>query len=30
MIDGYSIDTDLPKVYAKMGVCPQHDILWNG
>jgi len=30
MVDEYSIDTDLPKIYAKMGVCPQHDILWNG
>lgn len=29
MIQGYSIRTALDKIYQRMGVCPQHDIIWE-
>merc|ERR1711968_242469 len=29
-VDDLRLDRDLSKIYAKMGVCPQHDILCNG
>ena len=28
-IDDYRLDKDMAKIYAVMGVCPQHDILWG-
>ena len=28
-VDDLRLDRDLSKIYAKMGVCPQHDILWG-
>ncbi|XP_047331214.1 ABC transporter A family member 12-like [Impatiens glandulifera] len=28
-IEGMSIRTDMTKVYTSMGVCPQHDLLWE-
>ncbi len=28
-IAGYGINTQMPKVYLNIGVCPQHDILWD-
>ncbi|ORX81188.1 hypothetical protein BCR32DRAFT_232892 [Anaeromyces robustus] len=26
---GFNIDTDMNQVYKRIGICPQHDILWN-
>ncbi|ORY65682.1 hypothetical protein LY90DRAFT_223782 [Neocallimastix californiae] len=26
---GYNIQTDMDQVYKRIGICPQHDILWN-
>lgn len=26
---GYNIRTDMDQVYKRIGICPQHDILWN-
>ncbi|ORX84081.1 hypothetical protein BCR32DRAFT_266561 [Anaeromyces robustus] len=26
---GYNIKTDMDQVYKRIGICPQHDILWN-
>merc|ERR1711998_517724 len=28
-VDDLALTTDIDKIYARMGVCPQHDILWN-
>ena len=28
-VDDLRLDRDLSEIYAKMGVCPQHDILWG-
>ena len=28
-IDGLDIRTDMADIYAMMGVCPQHDLLWE-
>jgi ABC-type multidrug transport system ATPase subunit len=28
-VDNLRLDRDLSEIYAKMGVCPQHDILWG-
>ena len=28
-VDDLRLDRDLGEIYAKMGVCPQHDILWE-
>ena len=28
-MDGLRLDKDMSLIYAKMGVCPQHDILWE-
>ena len=28
-IDGKSIHTDMNDIYRVMGVCPQHDLLWE-
>ena len=28
-VDHLRLDRDLSQIYAKMGVCPQHDILWD-
>ncbi|KAJ1484399.1 P-loop containing nucleoside triphosphate hydrolase protein, partial [Baffinella frigidus] len=29
MVEGLSIRTQMDSIYALMGVCPQHDLLWN-
>jgi ABC-type multidrug transport system ATPase subunit len=29
ILDNHSILRDIAKIHAVMGVCPQHDILWN-
>ncbi|KXS12068.1 P-loop containing nucleoside triphosphate hydrolase protein [Gonapodya prolifera JEL478] len=29
VIAGYNIRTNMPDVYRNIGVCPQHDILWD-
>jgi len=26
---GFNIKTDMDQVYKRIGICPQHDILWN-
>jgi len=26
---GYNINTDMKQVYRRIGICPQHDILWS-
>ena len=26
---GYNINVDMDQVYKRIGICPQHDILWN-
>jgi len=26
---GYDINTDMKQVYRRIGICPQHDILWS-
>jgi len=26
---GYNIHTDMKQVFKRIGICPQHDILWN-
>ncbi|KMZ69468.1 ABC transporter A family member [Zostera marina] len=28
-VHGHSIQTDMKKIYTSMGVCPQHDLLWE-
>ncbi|ORX80159.1 hypothetical protein BCR32DRAFT_233521 [Anaeromyces robustus] len=28
-VAGYNIETDMNQVYKRIGICPQHDILWN-
>ncbi|GIL71728.1 hypothetical protein Vretimale_837 [Volvox reticuliferus] len=28
-IEGLDITTQMPKIYSLMGVCPQHDLLWE-
>lgn len=28
-IRGYNLQTDLDTVYSLLGVCPQHDLLWE-
>merc|ERR1719487_2616250 len=29
IVDGLSLEKDMPSIYLRMGVCPQHDILWD-
>ena len=29
VIDGLDIRSDMADIYAMMGVCPQHDLLWE-
>lgn len=29
LIDGLDIRSDMADIYAMMGVCPQHDLLWD-
>ena len=29
LIDGLDIRSDMADIYAMMGVCPQHDLLWE-
>lgn len=29
VIDGLDIKSDMADIYAMMGVCPQHDLLWE-
>lgn len=29
VIDGLDIRSDMADIYATMGVCPQHDLLWE-
>ncbi|OUM64361.1 hypothetical protein PIROE2DRAFT_8830 [Piromyces sp. E2] len=28
-VAGFNIETDMNQVYKRIGICPQHDILWN-
>lgn len=28
-IEGYDISTEMETLYGLMGVCPQHDLLWE-
>ncbi|KAG4100115.1 hypothetical protein H8356DRAFT_1036252 [Neocallimastix lanati (nom. inval.)] len=28
-LSGYNIKTDMDQVYKRIGICPQHDILWG-
>mmetsp|Transcript_55864 Transcript_55864/g.116883 ORF Transcript_55864/g.116883 Transcript_55864/m.116883 type:complete len:317 (-) Transcript_55864:116-1066(-) len=28
-VEGFDIRTDMDRIYSLMGVCPQHDILWD-
>ena len=28
-VDGLRLETEMSQIYTKMGVCPQHDILWE-
>jgi ABC-type multidrug transport system ATPase subunit len=28
-IGGYDITKDMDEIYSLMGVCPQHDLLWE-
>jgi len=28
-VEGFDITTDMDRIYTLMGVCPQHDILWE-
>ncbi len=28
-IEGFDITKDMDRIYTLMGVCPQHDILWE-
>jgi len=28
-VAGFNIETDMDQVYKRIGICPQHDILWN-
>ena len=30
IIEGLSVDRDIELIYAMMGVCPQHNLLWDG
>ncbi|MCL7026726.1 hypothetical protein MKW94_023598, partial [Papaver nudicaule] len=29
LVEGLDIRTDMDKIYTSMGVCPQHDLLWE-
>ncbi|KAI3963444.1 hypothetical protein MKW98_022866 [Papaver atlanticum] len=29
LVNGLDIQTDMDQIYASMGVCPQHDLLWE-
>lgn len=29
LLDGYSINHDMDAVQARMGICPQHDVVWD-
>lgn len=29
IVEGHDIHTDMPAIYKLMGVCPQHDLLWD-
>lgn len=29
MVEGLDIRSDMADIYAMMGVCPQHDLLWD-
>ena len=29
LIEGQNICTDMASIYSMMGVCPQHDLLWE-
>ena len=29
LVEGRDITTDMTEVYRLMGVCPQHDLLWE-
>ncbi|GFR42637.1 hypothetical protein Agub_g3573 [Astrephomene gubernaculifera] len=29
VIEGYDINTEMSRIYSLMGVCPQHDLLWE-
>jgi ABC-type multidrug transport system ATPase subunit len=29
VVEGFDIRTDMDRIYTLMGVCPQHDILWE-
>merc|ERR1712036_63230 len=29
LVDNYSILNDMQNIYAEMGICPQHNILWG-
>jgi ABC-type multidrug transport system ATPase subunit len=29
IVEGHDIRKDMDAVYSLMGVCPQHDLLWN-
>jgi ABC-type multidrug transport system ATPase subunit len=29
LIGGYDIRSDMAAIYTLMGVCPQHDLLWE-
>lgn len=29
IINGYNIRQDMKEIYGMMGVCPQHDLLWE-
>lgn len=28
-VEGVDITTDIDKIYGRMGVCPQHNLLWD-
>jgi hypothetical protein len=30
VIEGLDVQSDMDAVYALMGACPQHDLLWDG
>lgn len=29
VINGFDIRRDMDEIYGHMGVCPQHDLLWE-
>ena len=29
IVEGHDIHSDMQSIYKMMGVCPQHDILWD-